>query len=372
MNRSPIARKDTLRATRFFGSEEAPLAITIPAEREDVNVPYNFTPEELSEMGHTHRKTLDAIETLKTQMKTSAQDFKLRISTKENEEKQLRMKLASGEETRPMRVAVAFDAKRGMKRYLYPDTGDFIREEPMQAADWQLPLIREELDKQRKPAPEVPGYSVSTQEAAASAAAGVAASVDNRPAGAEGSPIGETNMGDKLGAAAARTVAAQFVLDLDAPGGFTDKGLISAFAKAAKLAGWTPIQISTLKEVLRGAESVPAMIATLRPYTVGSAPTPPAVPSGPSEEQAQAAGKVAQCKVAGIMLDRVVLTMEDGWPASKYRQLFRNAARVAVWPEAIMDQVDEEALAIESSIVDEPEAGQKVREYLRPFTAELR
>jgi len=363
MNRSPIARKDTYRIGPFFGTEEAPLAITIPSEREDVNVPYTFTPDELNDMGHKHRSTLDGIELLKDQAKASAQDFKLRIQNKENEERMLRMKLASGEETRPMRVAVHFDTPRGMKRYLHPETGDFIREEQMQPADWQLPLIREEIAKNQKQAEEKGAEAIKSAKPAA--AADTTTEGASRPDGE--SPVGATNVGEKITAAAAKTTAPQFVLDLTKED-WDAKGLLSAFAKAAKLAGWTPIQVSTLKDILRKAENVDAMIDTLRPYTIGSEHA-----TTPAEAQAAetAPPNTMRTIVFGNELPRIKFTFEEGWPADKYRAQFRQAAR-PLWPETILDQVDEECQAIAASMMSEPEAGQKVVQFLKPFTYEER
>lgn len=114
-----------------------------PVVTEAIQAPYRFNAEEIGHMNQELRVKLDEIDALEDQKKQSMADFKLRISTRENEAKQLRIKLASGEETRPLNALVEFNPKKRMKSYHHPETKAFIREEPMTAADFQLPMFQE-------------------------------------------------------------------------------------------------------------------------------------------------------------------------------------------------------------------------------------
>lgn len=299
----------------------------IPETREDIQAPYKFSEEEIAIMNHGLRNALDDMDTLRAQAKAAAQDFKLRITNRENEAKQFRNKLAAGEETRPMKAAVDFNSQKGIKRYLHPETGEFIREEPMTPADWQLPMFKPEEVQSTKPA---------EKPAPAAKGAGKAPKT---------SPAGETNVGDAMDKAAAGTKAPQVHIDKFESDEWSQKALTDAFKKAAKKAKWTAPQISVIADRLAECADVSAMRDTLRPFVI--------VPE--------------TVEVAGVNLPRVDAELPDGFPLEKVTGIFRKGASKAEWPEAATDEVVNEAERQARVIGDEPEATEAATRYLRNF-----
>lgn len=230
-----------------------------PAEKpitQQILAPYSFTPDEISKMDRDLRGHLTAIDELKNQAKQSAADFKLRITGHDNHVKQLRNKLDSGSETRPTEAIATFDAKRGKKSFTHPTTGEFIREEGMSPADYQLPMFKTEEVQSVKPltppnGEREPPAKPTTKKAAAP----------------KSSPAGATNLGDKLDRAAAATNAPPIVLDCEKKDWQHD-ALTREFKKAAKAAGWSKPQESVVLDRLRECASEDAMIDVLRPFTL--------------------------------------------------------------------------------------------------------
>lgn len=336
--KKPAAKKPAAPKAAKPQPEAAPADPTkpvIPEHREDIQAPYHFTAEEIATMNVGLRNALDDIETLESQAKAAAQDFKLRITNKRNEVKQYRNKLTAGEETRPMKAAVEFLPKKSVKRFLNPETGVFIREEQMQPADWQLPMFKPEEIQSPKPPATPPPAGAAPQAPAA------------KPAkSAKPSPAGETSMSDALNKAAGETKAPQFWIDLSA-GDWSEKGLIDATKKAAKKAGWSNPQISALADILKGADGVPAMIATLRPYVIAD------------EEH--------YIEVSGVKVARLDVALPDGFPLEKVTGTFRKAAKAAEWPDATLDEVVGEAERQARVIGDEPEATETATRHLRNY-----
>lgn len=334
--KKPAAKKPaTPRAKTKEESEAVAGTPKIPDHREDIQAPYHFTPAEIETMNHGLRTALDDIETLQSQAKAAAQDFKLRITNKANDAKQLRNKLGAGEETRPMKAAVEFLPKKSVKRYLDPETGEFIREEPMQPADWQLPMFKPEEIQSPKPAPTpVPEPPKSGKPPRTS-------------------PAGETSVGDALDNAAAKTKAPLFWLDLEATYP-APSNLTGEFKKAAKKAGWTLPQISALMDILKSADGIPAMIETLRPYVIPREDYFVDVPT--------------QGGAVLVKQQRPDVALPDGFPMEKITGLFRKAAKQAGWSDETMDAAVAEAERQARVIGDEPEATEAGANYLRSFT----
>lgn len=125
----------------------------LPPVKETIQAPYVFSGDETSLMNVNLRDHLDQIDALRDQQKQSNADFALRIKGHENNVKLLRNKLGTGQETRPLDAEVRFDTKRSKKAFHHPTTGDFIREEDMQPADWQLPMFKPDPIKGETVAP---------------------------------------------------------------------------------------------------------------------------------------------------------------------------------------------------------------------------
>lgn len=228
----------------------------IPEEREVIQYQYRYAPEETAALNATLRAHLDRIDDLTGQAKAAAQDYKLRIQNEQNDAKRLRTQLNTGEESRSIRAAVEFDAKKGRKRFLHPETGEFIREDVMSDADWQLPMFKPD-EVENKATGAVPAAPKGKKSKA--------------PATSE---PGETSLGAALDAAAAKKEMPQIVLDLD-KGDWSDIGLTKAFRAAAKKAKWTPQAISLIIDRMKETDTVENAIAVLRPHVVGGEPAAP-------------------------------------------------------------------------------------------------
>jgi hypothetical protein len=223
-----------------------------PEVKQHIQAPHKFDDSEIAVMNNELRENLGTIETLTDQKKQSAQDFKLRIDTCANRVKLLRMKLDSGEETRPLEAIVEFDVKRGSKKFLHPVSREFIREEQMQASDYELPLFKKADDGSEKPAVEVakPAKGKKTKEPK--------------------SEPGETNVGDAIGKAAAGTEQKPLDMALVFPTGVASSAIIKAFRGAAKRANWSPAATSLIVDQLKDASTTDAMIDILRPHTAAT------------------------------------------------------------------------------------------------------
>lgn len=244
-----------------------------PETRETIQAPYVFTDEEVSGMERELRGHLDDIDTLKDQAKQSAQDFKLRITGHDNNVKQLRNKLGTGTETRPLEAIVSFDPKRGKKSFTHPVNGEFIREEDMSPADWQLPLFKKQEVESKKPEPQLPLSDAEKPEEPAKKTGTPKPSVPPKS-----SPSGKTNLGDALDKAGSETKPPTLTIDFAACDNDHVK-VTRAFKKAAGVAKWSELQMSGVLRLLKECDTVEKMIATLTPFTTLDAEAP-ADPTG--------------------------------------------------------------------------------------------
>lgn len=171
-----------------------------------------------------------------------------------------------------------------------------------------------------------------------------------------GIPIG-TPVGAALDAAAVKTKAPQFALDLvrAAAGTWTSAELIKQFREAAKKAGWTPPQISALADVLKKADTVAAMIETLRPFVIAEEPTSAEMIEIPTH------GNMS------IRVPRLAIELPDGFPLASTVGVFRSAAQNAQWPLDAIGIAVSEAERQARVIGDEPEATETAVRYLRNF-----
>lgn len=245
-------------------SKASPEKKAEPVHNETIQAPYHFTPEEIAGMNIELRDGLTQIDTLNDQKKQAMQDFKLRIDGIHNRTKQLVIKLNSGTETRPLEARVEFNTQANKKKFFHPTTGEFIREDDMQPADWQLPMFKKAPDGKEVPGPE---------------AATVAERTAKKPATApKSSPAGATSVGDALDKAAADTQAPLLLLDLTGDD-YEHVALTKAFKKAAKTAKWTKLQISLVMDRLRECDTIKKMLDTLRPFTTPATLNPTGDPA---------------------------------------------------------------------------------------------
>lgn len=259
-NAKPVAKKS---------GKAKPLSEAIKPQHdpvfEEIQAPYHFSVEERAAMSDELRVRLDAVDTIKDQAKAAAADFKLRVTNEENAAKQLRQKLSNGGESRPVRARVEFHVDERMKSLFHPQTGELIRKDPMQPADFQLPMLL--------PAPDGKGEVVAPAGATdvptgPSAPKPATKGKGKQPAetGAPGDNAGKTNVGAALNAAAALTTTKKLVLDID-PTTADHVSIMRAFKKAAKIAEWTEPQIAVIHDALRAVDSEAKMLDILAPHT---------------------------------------------------------------------------------------------------------
>lgn len=232
---------------------------------EEVQAPYHFTPEERGRMSDTMRSHMDKIDELTDQQKASNADFKLRLQNETNNVKALRQKLNSGEETRPVRARVEFEPDKRVKHLMHPETGELIRTDPMQPADFQLPMfLPAETENGAKAEAVAPKGAQDVPTGLPPATK--AKKKKDAPAAEPGDNAGKTNVGDALDAAASLTDAPKIDLYIDE---ITDHvALTRGFRKAAAAAGWTKPQIALMVDLLKKCDNEDAMKETLRPHIV--------------------------------------------------------------------------------------------------------
>lgn len=231
---------------------------------EEIQAPYHFSVEERAAMSDELRVRLDAVDTIKDQAKAAAADFKLRVTNEENAAKQLRQKLSNGGESRPVRARVEFHVDERMKSLFHPQTGELIRKDPMQPADFQLPMLL--------PAPDGKGEVVAPAGATdvpqgPSAPKPAKKGKGKQPAetGEPGDNAGKTSVAALLNAAAALTDVPKLTLSFD-PTTADHVKITRDFVKCAKGAGWTEPQIGVIKDALRACDSEAKMLEVLAPH----------------------------------------------------------------------------------------------------------
>lgn len=231
--------------------------------KEQIQAPYVFIPDEILKMGVEMRGHMTQADELRDQLKQSTADFKLRIGNHESSVKQLRIKLDSGQETRPVEAIVKFNfPKSGDKTFLHPDTDEEIRTERMAPADFQHPLF--------KPDPKTGAEIVAPKGDVDISGKGEAATKKGKKGkGAEpGENAGTTNLGDAIGAAASITNAPKidlYLAEID-----DHAKLTRAFRKAAKSAGWSEAQVGVMIDAMRACDGVQAMKDTLAPHVINN------------------------------------------------------------------------------------------------------
>lgn len=239
-----------------------------PVIFEDIQAPYVFSPEEIAQMNVDLRHKLNDIDALEDQKKSSQQDFNLRITNAENEAKRLRNKLDSGEETRPVRAIVEFEVSRGKKRLIHPQTKEFIREENMTPADYQLPMFKPAKDGSETVAPkgDVDVREKIKEEYKDKAPYTMEEINSAKEYRTNLYMAGTTSVDAKLTQAAAATETPKLKLDLTEE--YSHNGLIASFEVAARNAGWFETQVAVIRTQLKLCDSVERMLDILRPHTV--------------------------------------------------------------------------------------------------------
>lgn len=230
---------------------------------EVVQAPYKFSVEEIAALNVSLQSHLDELDALSERKKSALADFKCREVNEDNAVQSIRNKLKHREESREVRARVEFHVEDRMKSLFHPTTGAFIRKDPMQPADFQLPMFLPATDGNGEAPAPAGATDVPTGPSAPKAAKkGKKAPPEN---GAPGDNAGQTNVGAALNQAAALTNAPKLTLTFD-PTTADHVAITRAFKKAAKTAGWTEAQISTINDALRACDSEQKMIEVLAPH----------------------------------------------------------------------------------------------------------
>lgn len=253
----PVAKKP--------GKSKATAAPKQPDVFEEIQAPYHFSPDERARMSEELRGFLDKIDATKDQQKAANADFKLRIQNDETAAKALRLKLGNGTESRPVRARVEFQVDKRMKSLFHPETGELIRVDPMQPADFQLPMFLPAEPIEGKPTEAVAPKGATDVPTGPSAPKPSKKSKKAPETGEPGDGAGKTNLGAALNAAAALTDVPKLKLTFD-PTTADHVAITKGFVKCAKGAGWTEEQIGVIKDALRLCDSEPKMLEVLAPH----------------------------------------------------------------------------------------------------------
>ena len=104
---------------------------------------YHFTVEEIGALGKRLSSARRDMSRIEGELDSIKQDYKGKFATVELEQDSLCRKLDDGYEMREASAVVTFnDPAKGRKTYRHEESGEYIREEPMTHADWNLPLFR--------------------------------------------------------------------------------------------------------------------------------------------------------------------------------------------------------------------------------------
>ncbi len=232
--------------------------------RETIQARYTYTPLEAVEVSKKLTASMAELKRIDAEFDSIKAQFKSRKAVCEDAIAKFERFVDDGFEMRPTLAQVLFNTPEpGRKTYYHDRTGEMIREDEMTYEDNHRPLFTNENGGDATaPAQKDSEFVVYVPDQPKSFP-----DEDGKTVELETAPPAATNLGDALDAAAAKTDAPQFVLDIDQPD-WIKLTLNAAWKKAAKKVGWTEAQVATLKDVLKGCETVEAMIDTLRPHVV--------------------------------------------------------------------------------------------------------
>lgn len=167
-----MAKKKTSPKAKKADKPEEPKA---PDAFERIEYKYDFNDAERADIGKKLAQLIREKDSIVTQAKASAKQWKLRIEECENKITALSDKTTDGFEMRPVEARVVFNRRKGMKTYYHPDTGAEIRTAEMSNADYEaLPGIVPEPRKE----PEQGEGLVNVGEALDKAAPGEPSEID--------------------------------------------------------------------------------------------------------------------------------------------------------------------------------------------------
>lgn len=247
--------------------------------REKTQASYKFTIEELAALGTRLSHTRRDMTRVESELDSIKQDYKVKLSTIELEQDSLCRKLDDGFEMRDAAAIVTFNVPRaGRKVYCHEDTGEFIKEEAMTHADFQLPMFRNG-DGQDATAPtdaelEVKDYPhVQPGEGAEFLSTDGEGTKEDLGRIVDVPNAGETPLAAALNSAAVNTEQPRIVIEDFDGAKWTVAKLMKAFRTGAKEAGWPEAAISALKAGIFKCETVPAAKELLRPHVIDTAPS---------------------------------------------------------------------------------------------------
>lgn len=208
---------------------------------------FDFNDAQISELarkGVSVSRAKDRAEAEFDRLKAQHKDT---IAGLDLEASKIRDAIESGFEMKETDCEIEFNfPSKGRKTIRRLDTGAIVSEQDMTVIDQErdLPLEGEKKDAGEAPAPggapETTGRQVTET-------------------------VGQTNVGNAIGKAAAGTEQPKIILNLDA-GDWEPKGLKDAFRSAAKKAWWPTAAVKTMTELLNKCADVAAIKETLRPH----------------------------------------------------------------------------------------------------------
>lgn len=243
--------------------------------REKTQASYKFTNDELAALGIRLSHTRRDYSRIEAELKSIAQDYKGKLSTVELEQDALCRKLDDGFEMRDAAALVTFnDPTSGRKTYRHEGSGEFIKEEAMQYADYQLPMFRTQDGKDATEPEPTPESTILAQHEADFENTHDGEGTKEDLGRIEDVPgAGQTNLGEALNSAAVKTEQPQMVIGGFGLDDWNQKGLTKAFVSSATQAGWSKPAISAMRAQILALDNVAAIKDLLRPFVLVEGPS---------------------------------------------------------------------------------------------------
>jgi hypothetical protein len=115
-----------------------------PVVKENIFHKFEFTAEELQELGRECAQITQDVNDLKGQAKSVASDYKAKVDQKESARNVVANKINNGFEMREIECVVEFDPEVSRKRYHDANTHELLKTADMTSADFQMRMFSDE------------------------------------------------------------------------------------------------------------------------------------------------------------------------------------------------------------------------------------
>lgn len=239
-----------------------------PIVRETIQAPHHFSVQETLKLKDELLAAIRNEVQIEAELASVKAEFKSRTEKATLEKDSILRKLTDGFDMRPTKAVILYHSpEHGRKQYVREDNLEVIREEPMSAADYQLPMFR---TKDGKDATEPETDDDLDGEVEITAETGKNADKFLNTHDGEGTRedlgriedvpgAGQTSVGAALDQAAVNTEQPRFHFKDFGLDDWTPGRFMGAAVKAAKKAGWPEAAASTLRAQLFAMNDVAPM-----------------------------------------------------------------------------------------------------------------